>query len=197
MEVCFHDGFFSFFYSAPEKETSWVFFFLLRFCSGRAASCQKQLHGGPSVRTLHLLFFFQTLNTFRGWSCAENIPDICRALGIRAGSQRACSARAPAGKRKLVYIRVIPRIASMSAQWTCSGLRGTPAGLCPRKCASCFSFLLPFYFEERLTKTSETISKCSIEDTKRTPSTTKPSKGWFCASSIFLCVCAFFSPLLF
>lgn len=144
MEVCFHGGFFTF-YSAPEKETSWVFFSLLRFCSGRAASCQEQLHYSPSVQTLHLLFFFQTLNTFRGWSCAENIPDICRAPGI----QCACSARAPAGKRKLVYIRVIPRIASMSAQWTCSGLRGTPAGLCPRKCASCFSFLLLFYFEKK------------------------------------------------
>lgn len=190
MEVCFHDGFFYFLLSSW-KETSWVFLFLLRFCSASAASCQERLHCGPSVRTLHLLFFFQTLNTFRGWSCAENIPDICRALGIQAGIQCACAARTPAGKRKLVYIRVIPRIASMSAQWTCSGLRGTPAGLCPRKCASCFSFLLLFYFAERLVKISETISKCSIEDTKLTPSTTKPLKGWFCASSIF-CACPFF-----
>lgn len=50
MEVCFHDGFFTFF-SAPEKETSWVFFSLLRFCSGKAASCQAQLCHGPSVQT--------------------------------------------------------------------------------------------------------------------------------------------------
>lgn len=52
-QVCFHDGgfflfFFFTFYSAPEKETSWVFSFLLRFPSGRAASCHEQLRrGGP------------------------------------------------------------------------------------------------------------------------------------------------------
>lgn len=64
-DVCFHDGFFTF-YSAPEKETSWVFFLLLRLCSGKPASRQEQLCTAPLCRLSTSSFsFFQTLNTFR------------------------------------------------------------------------------------------------------------------------------------
>ena len=96
---------------------------------------------------------FKHFSTFRAWSCAENIPDMWRAPGI----QWACSALPPAGKRKLVHIRVIPGIVGVSAQWTRSGLWAARARLCPRKWASGFPSLLLSYVEERPVKTSETI----------------------------------------
>lgn len=185
MEVCFHDGFLTL-YSAPEKATSWVFSSLLRFCSGRAASCQEQLCPGPSCRLSTSSFsFFQTLSTFRAWSCAENIPDMWRAPRI----QWACSALPPAGKRKLVHIRVIPGIVGVSAQWTRSGLWAARARLCPRKWASGFPSLLLSYVEERPVKTSETIFKCSIEDPGRIPSAHEPLKGFL---QVRFCVRLFF-----
>lgn len=80
--------------------------------------------------------------SFKHW-CTWSLV-LCRnSWHPRARAQWACSAP-PCRGRKLVYIRVIPGIASMSAQSTCSRLWGKPVWLCPRKCASCFSFFTPF-----------------------------------------------------
>ena len=120
MEVCFHEGFLTF-YSGPEKATSWVFF--SSYGLSVAGLLPVQSSPAPaslSVRTLHLLFFFQTLNTFRAWSCAENIPDIWGAPGM----QWACSVLPPAGKRKLICIRVIPGIVACGRRGLAAGCEG-------------------------------------------------------------------------
>lgn len=142
MQVCFHDGVvflcFEMLHSAPEKETCRVFFLLLHFSRGRAASCQEPLCcplcSASRARSLSA--------SFKHW-CTWSLV-LCRnSWHPRARAQWACSAP-PCRGRKLVYIRVIPGIASMSAQSTCSRLWGKPVWLCPRKCASCFSFFTPF-----------------------------------------------------
>lgn len=127
------------FYLAPEKRNFLGFsLFLLRFCSGQAASCPEQLCHGPSVRTLHLLFFFQAPNTHKVWSCTEEIPDICRA----PGRQWACSALLPP-RRGSSFPSESQSGASMSARPACSGRWARRAGLCPGRCAARVSALRP------------------------------------------------------
>lgn len=47
-----------------------------------------------------------------------------------------------------------------------------------RLCSRFMILICIFISKKRLVETSKTISKCSIEDTKRIPSTAKPLKGF-------------------
>jgi len=79
-------------------------------------------------------------------------PDLVQKISLTfeelQGFTEHAQSSPPDRERKLVYIRVIPSIACMSVQLTCSGLWGELVCLCPRKFPLflfAFSFFLFFF----------------------------------------------------
>lgn len=125
-----------FLYSTPNSSLFFPTHPHSEFCHGSCASCKGRIWHGPfcAVQLLLCLAFKHSIHLET--DLVQKISLTFEELqGFTEHAQSSLSAR----KRKLVYIGVIPSIACMSVQWTCSRLWGEWACLCPRKS-------LPFHF---------------------------------------------------